>query len=245
MNETDLNDFIMLVEDYVTTGFRRGKPVPGKSGEDGIPVFDSPGIQASPDTGLSRLQLISKIDSEIRQCSRCVLHETRNQAVPGEGSSEPTVMIIGEGPGRQEDLTGRPFVGRAGQYLDRWLNAVKWGQTQVCLDRKTNIYITNLVKCHPPENRDPLPGESEACLGYLERQIEILAPRAILTVSRFAAQTLTGISSGIGALRGRTYQYRGIPVIPTYHPSAVLRDSSLRAPVWEDLKALKTLLETD
>jgi uracil-DNA glycosylase family 4 len=143
---------------------------------------------------------------------------------------------VGEGPGFEEDRSGRPFVGPAGQYLDTWLAAIG-------LDRRRNAYIANIVKCRPPGNRDPLPEESAACLPYLQRQVALLRPRAILTVGRIATQVLTGRSEGIGQLRGSLHSYQGIPLVGTYHPSAVLRDKErLRAPVWEDLKRLRSLL---
>lgn len=126
-------------------------------------------------------------------------------------------------------------MGAAGQYLDKWLAAVG-------LDRATTCFIANVVKCRPPGNRDPQPEEVHACRGYLERQIALLRPRAILALGRFAAQTLTGSTQGIAILRSGTHEYQGIPLVATFHPSAVLRDNSLRAPVWDDLKRLKALL---
>jgi uracil-DNA glycosylase family 4 len=155
--------------------------------------------------------------------------------VPGEGTSRPRVLVVGEGPGFEEDRSGRPFVGPAGRYLDKWLQAIG-------LDRGTNCFIANIVKCRPPGNRDPLPEESAACLPYLQRQIALLQPRAILTVGRISTQILVGRSVGIGELRGQRYTYRGIPLVATYHPSAVLRNQSLRKPVWEDLKLLRSVL---
>ncbi len=156
--------------------------------------------------------------------------------MPGEGAERPLVVVIGEGPGAEEDRSGRPFVGRAGQYLDKWLAAIG-------LDRATNCYIANVVKCRPPGNRDPLPEETTACGHFLRRQIALLAPRAVLTVGRISSQILTGRSEGIGQLRGRRHELDGLPLIATYHPSAVLRDATLRAAVWADLKQLRALLQ--
>ena len=152
------------------------------------------------------------------------------------GVESPDVMVVGEGPGADEDAQGLPFVGKAGQYLDKWLDAIQ-------LSRHTNCFIGNVVKCRPPMNRDPQPDEIAACLPYLERQIALLKPRFILTVGRISSSVLTGQEAGIGRLRGRTYSFHGIPLIPTYHPSAVLRDPSLRRPVWDDLRRLKAELE--
>ena len=178
---------------------------------------------------------LAQIAEEVSACTRCSLHTGRNKTVPGGGAASPVVMIIGEGPGGEEDRTGQPFVGKAGKYLDKWLSAVG-------LDRDTNCFIGNIIKCRPPGNRDPLPEETSACLPYLERQVDLLKPKIILTVGRIAIQVLTGKSQGIGALRGSTYEYRGIPVVPTYHPSGVLRNPEYRVPVWEDLKRLKDLI---
>jgi DNA polymerase len=156
------------------------------------------------------------------------------KTVPGAGALDPKVMVIGEGPGAEEDRRGEPFVGRAGQYLDRWLDAIG-------IKRETNAFIGNIVKCRPPGNRDPKPDESDACIGYLKEQIEIIRPATILAVGRIASGILIGSTGGIGSLRGKTYSYQGIPLVPTYHPAAVLRNPELRKPVWDDLQRLETL----
>ncbi len=184
-----------------------------------------------------RRRRLAMLEERVRGCTRCPLHEGRMNAVPGQGVLDPQVMIIGEGPGAEEDRRGLPFVGRAGQYLDKWLEAIE-------LDRTKNVYIGNVVKCRPPENRDPRPHESEACLPYLREQIELIRPRVILTVGRVASSILIGTSAGITRLRGRTYYYEGTPLIPTFHPSAVLRNQDLRRPVWDDLKRLRALLQS-
>ena len=153
----------------------------------------------------------------------------------GEGPLDPVVLFIGEGPGAEEDRTGRPFVGAAGRYLDTWIPPIGLKREQ--------CFIANCVKCRPPQNREPHPDEINACLPYLERQILALRPRVICCLGRIAAQTLLGTTSNLGELRGRVHQRGGIPVVVTYHPSAVLRDKeSLRKPVWDDLKLLKGLL---
>ncbi len=179
---------------------------------------------------------LDKIAAQVEKCRKCRLCEKRNKVVPGMGVSEPDVLVVGEGPGGDEDIQGLPFVGKAGQYLDKWLVAIG-------LDRNTNCFIGNVVKCRPPMNRDPQPDEIEACLPYLERQIALLKPKFILTLGRISSAVLSGQEAGIGRLRGRTYSFKGIPLIPTYHPSAVLRDPTLRRPVWEDLKRLKAELD--
>jgi DNA polymerase len=175
---------------------------------------------------------LEQIAKEIRACQACDLCSVRILAVPGEGSSRPLVLTVGEAPGADEDASGRPFVGRAGQLLDKMLAAIG-------LSRETNCFIANTVKCRPPGNRDPLPHETAQCAHFFERQTAILCPQFILCVGRIAAQTLLNTEKGIGELRGRFFEYKGIPLIPTYHPSALLRNEALKRPAWEDLKILK------
>jgi DNA polymerase len=169
-------------------------------------------------------------------CTRCRLGSSRRHVAYGEGSPRPLVLAIGEGPGAEEDAQGRPFVGPAGQLLDRMLSSIG-------LSREENCYIANIVKCRPPGNRDPADDEKDACLPWLERQIEALRPRIILALGRVAATTLLRSDEGIGRLRGRWHERGGIPLIATYHPSALLRDESLKRPAWEDLKMLKFRLD--
>ncbi|MDA8427621.1 MAG: uracil-DNA glycosylase, partial [Treponema sp.] len=175
------------------------------------------------------------VAAEIGACTRCRLAETRTKAVPGQGVESPLVMVIGEGPGAEEDERGLPFVGPAGQLLDKMLASVG-------LDRGRNCFISNLVKCRPPGNRDPESDERAACEPYLRRQIALLRPRALLCLGRVAAQALLGTSEGIGALRGRWMSFEDLPLLATYHPSALLRDEALKRPAWEDLKLLRDFL---
>jgi DNA polymerase len=179
---------------------------------------------------------LEAIAAEVRNCRLCGLCEKRTQTVPGVGVLRPLVLVVGEGPGEEEDLRGEPFVGPAGRYLDKWLEAAGFS-------RKTNAYIANIVKCRPPGNRDPLPEEVSACMPYLLRQIGIIRPKTVFAVGRIAAQNLLGTSEGISRLRGQPSVWRGIPFLATYHPSAVLRDQELRRPVWEDIKKLKELAD--
>lgn len=183
-------------------------------------------------TGISIRDLAEKIS----RCQNCQLHAGRTNPVPGEGVDRPVVMVIGEGPGEMEDRSGRPFVGPAGQLLDKMLAAIS-------LSRAANCYIANIVKCRPPSNRTPFPSEAEACSPFLEAQIHVLKPKAILAVGSTAVKNLLSTSDGISKLRGRFYDYKGIPLTATYHPSALLRDESLKRPAWEDLKVLRAWLE--
>jgi uracil-DNA glycosylase family 4 len=221
-------DVLNLIEDHVTCGFKRQHPqltelVLNRKETDKFPV--------------DRKKQLEELASTISRCMKCHLQYSRRQTVAGEGVLDPLLFIIGEGPGEEEDKTGHPFIGKAGKYLDKWLAAIG-------LDRHTNCFISNIVKCRPPHNRDPREEESSACLPYLEKQISIVKPRALLCVGRIASQILTGrLSTSIRVIRDSQYRYRGIPLIATFHPSAVLRDQSLRQPVWEDLKQLKKILE--
>jgi len=187
-------------------------------------------------TGSGVSDTLEAIAAEVKACGKCRLGSERKNPVPGEGVLNPKVMIIGEAPGAQEDACGHPFVGRAGQYLDKWLHAIG-------LDRERDVFIGNIIKCRPPKNRDPLPDESAACMPYLKRQIALINPRVILTLGRISTHLLTGTTEGIGKLHGRVLQFEGVPLIPTYHPSGVLRNPVYRQPVWDDLRKLKRTIE--
>lgn len=211
-----------MAGDYLRDGYKQSQRE-YQFTDDETPAAAQPG--ASQDS-------LEAIALEVRACTRCPLHSARTLAVPGEGVSRPLVLVLGEGPGADEDASGRPFVGKAGQLLDRMLAAVS-------LSRERNCFISNVVKCRPPYNRDPLPEEITPCSDYFSRQLRILNPLIILSLGRVSSQTLLNTPEGIGKLRGRFTEYRGFPLLPTYHPSALLRDESLKRPVWEDLKVLR------
>jgi len=181
------------------------------------------------------------VAADVRACTACRLCETRTNAVPGEGPRNPLVMVIGEGPGADEDASGRPFVGRAGQLLDKMLASIG-------LYRESNCFIANVIKCRPPGNRDPQPDETAACASFLERQIQLLQPRFILCAGRVAAHTLLNTAEPIGKLRGKFLDYQSsiqtIPFLATYHPSALLRNEDLKRPAWEDLKLLRSRMDS-
>jgi len=175
---------------------------------------------------------MEKIEQEIRSCTRCPLHQSRKNSVPGKGNLHAEIMFIGEGPGEIEDIKGEPFVGKAGELLTRMLKAINL--------HRGEVYITNIVKCRPPQNRTPLPNEVSSCLPYLERQIELISPLIICCLGGPAVKALLGSPLGISRLRGKIHNYRGIPVIPTYHPSAVLRfPEKYKRDSWNDLKLLR------
>ena len=178
---------------------------------------------------------IESIAKKIAMCKRCPLCGQRKNVVPGEGNPSPLVLVIGEGPGEEEDESGRPFVGPAGRLLDKMLGAI-------ALSRNKNCFISNIVKCRPPHNRDPEKQEAAACRSFLDAQIHVLKPKMILAMGRVALQNILDTSIGINKMRGKFVDFKGIPFMPTYHPSALLRDESLKRPAWEDLKAFRQKL---
>lgn len=171
----------------------------------------------------------------VEECTRCPLCETRTNTVFGEGALPARLLVIGEGPGADEDASGRAFVGKAGQYLDTWLSPLG-------LSRKTNVYLANIVKCRPPGNRDPHAQEVASCLPFVKRQIRLVKPELILLVGGVASKVLLETDEGVGKLRGTFHRYEGLPVLITYHPSGVLRNPDLRRPVWEDMKKVAAFL---
>lgn len=192
--------------------------------------------------GLFRLEL-KEISERVSTCTKCRLSENRTNAVPGEGDSDADLLFVGEGPGRQEDEQGRPFVGRAGNKLTEILNSVSLERSQV--------YITNIVKCRPPENRTPKSDEIESCLPYLEAQIAELNPSIIVTLGNAATKTLLDTDRGITSARGQFYTWRGsIEVFPMFHPSYLLRNPSKKKgspkhQTWKDIKKVKKALTSN
>ena len=163
----------------------------------------------------------------IAQCTKCELSRSRTQTVFGTGSLSADWMIIGEAPGAEEDRRGEPFVGRAGQLLTEMLRAVGL--------LRDDVFIANILKCRPPDNRDPKPPEAAACRNYLERQIALVQPKIILAVGKIAAQNLLGSDEPVGRMRGRAHEINGVPLIVTYHPAYLLRSPSQKAKSWQDL----------
>lgn len=180
---------------------------------------------------------LTDITAKIAVCRRCQLCEHRTNTVPGTGAEHPAVLVVGEGPGAEEDMQGLPFVGPAGKLLDKMLAAIQ-------LDRHVNCYIANIVKCRPPMNRTPAQQEADACISFLEAQIHILKPKLILAAGKTAALNLLKAApdTPLWKMRGTFHDYNGIPLLVTYHPSALLRDESLKKPAWEDLKLFRTRL---
>jgi len=185
----------------------------------------------------SRSESLDDVRADLGDCTRCKLHGGRTKLVFGVGNPHAGLMFVGEGPGAEEDLRGEPFVGRAGQKLDEMIKAI--GLT------RAEVYIANVVKCRPPNNRDPEPDEVATCSPFLVRQIEAIGPKVIVTLGLPAARTLLGLKSGIGAARGTWHSFQGIPVMPTFHPAYLLRAYTMenRRKVWEDLQAARTKLD--
>ena len=178
---------------------------------------------------------LERVRAEALACTRCRLHEGRHSVVFGEGAADAEVVVVGEAPGAEEDRTGRPFVGPAGKLLDRLLASAGFPRERV--------YICNVLKCRPPGNRDPQPDEIASCVPFLERQIERIAPRALLAVGSFAAQTLLGEAHSIGTLRGRVHRRRGVPLVATYHPAYLLRSPERLRTAWQDFQLLRQVVD--
>jgi DNA polymerase len=196
-----------------------------------------PPLTGCPPQTAAERKALEEIDAQVRICELCVLHKFRTRAVPGEGDRSAELMFIGEGPGRDEDAQGRPFVGRAGQLLRKIIAAMTF--------REDEVYITNMVKCRPPDNRVPHHEEIESCSPYLVRQIGLIRPRVIVTLGKTPTDYFAPGREGMTARRGRFGDYRGIPVMPTFHPSYLVRNEAnreLKRMVWEDMQKVMVLL---
>ncbi len=208
----------------------------------GCPPIPGPGLYIEPPTptllgaaGLSELSTLDAIAERIRTTQCCGLCAGRTNAVPGEGNPAAQLMFIGEGPGATEDALGRPFVGQAGKLLDEIIQAIGL--------RRDDVYITNIVKCRPPQNRKPLPDEMAACLPYLHRQIALIRPKVIVALGGTAGEALLNSRKSLGELRGKVHSYGGIPLVATYHPAALLRNPNWKKPTWDDVRIARQLLD--
>ncbi|MEO0814736.1 MAG: uracil-DNA glycosylase [Myxococcota bacterium] len=193
-----------------------------RSRPSGPPPADLAAISAVGAPGLEQVREV------LGDCTRCGLHRGRSNLVFGVGDAQARLMFVGEGPGRDEDLQGEPFVGRAGQLLTRMIAAMGL--------RRADVYIANIVKCRPPRNRDPEPEEVEACEPFLKAQIRAIQPEVLVTLGKYAAQTLLQVQTPISRMRGQWRSYEGIAVMPTFHPAYLLRNPAEKRPVWEDLQ---------
>jgi DNA polymerase len=181
-----------------------------------------------------RFETLEQLRDEIGDCRRCQLSEGRSNIVFGDGNPNADLVFVGEAPGREEDIKGEPFVGKAGQLLTRIITAM--GLT------REDVYICNVIKCRPPNNRDPLPSEIEMCEPFLKGQLDIIKPRVICALGSFASQTLLKSEVRISRLRGQFRDYHGVPLMPTYHPSFLLRNPHAKREVWEDIQMVIKLL---
>ena len=209
----------------------------------GAPEIPPPGLVIpAPSNDVSAAALLAdrslaEVAGLICECAKCGLCQGRKQAVPGEGPPDARLMVVGEGPGATEDETGRPFVGRAGDLLTEILAAIEYPREKV--------FICNIVKCRPPGNRVPQPEEIDACVPYLYRQIDLVRPAVILAMGGTAAVTLLHTKQSLGALRERVHSFRGIPLVVTYHPAALLRNPLWKKPTWDDVRIARRLLGDD
>jgi DNA polymerase len=190
-------------------------------------------VLAGPLGTIGTLEEIARL---VTDCTRCPLYSTATNPVPGEGNPNADMMIVGEAPGANEDETGRPFVGAAGQLLTKILAAIKL--------QREDVFIANVLKHRPPGNRNPKPEEVVACSPYLVRQIELVRPKVILALGTFAAQTLLDSTLALGKLRGQVHRYHGVPLIVTYHPAALLRNPAWKRPTWEDVQLARRILDS-
>ncbi|MGQ0524643.1 MAG: uracil-DNA glycosylase [Betaproteobacteria bacterium] len=210
---------------------------PAKPAVEGRPVAArAPGVMPSDDRRSQIMQMDwAALKACVAGCVACPLHEKRTRTVFGVGDENAELLFVGEGPGAEEDAQGEPFVGQAGRLLDNMLAAIK-------MKRGSNVYIANVVKCRPPGNRNPEPEEALACEPHLQRQIELIRPRLIIALGRVAALNLLAREASIASLRGKVHQYRGTPLIVTYHPAYLLRNLPDKAKAWADLRfAVETL----
>jgi DNA polymerase len=220
-----------------------GAPSTAASPEPSMPRAERPAAKQdaplAPDRpagpGPDRDAVIARLQKEVASCTRCKLHSGRTHTVFGEGPLGAELMFVGEGPGADEDATGRPFVGRAGQLLTKIIEAM--GR------KREDVYIANVVKCRPPGNRTPEPDEIGSCLPYLQEQIRQINPRVICALGAPATKTLLGITTPMGQARGKIYRLGHIRVVPTYHPAYLLRNPADKRKVWEDVQLVNRLLE--
>lgn len=196
----------------------------------------SEGTEANEARGGNRdpMESLEEIRAELGECARCELGRSRKNLVFGVGNPHARLVFVGEAPGRDEDLQGEPFVGEAGQLLTKIIQAMGFD--------RSDVYICNVLKCRPPGNRDPLPSEVEACSSFMLRQVKAINPKVVVALGKFAAQTLLQSKEIISRLRGKFHDYHGIPLMPTFHPSALLRDPAKKREVWEDMQQVMKLL---
>ncbi|MCC7429439.1 uracil-DNA glycosylase [bacterium] len=192
-------------------------------------------ILTEKSSGSENVASLQGFYEQIYECTKCSLCQTRTNFVFGSGNPNAKLMLIGEAPGADEDLQGKPFVGRSGQLLDKILAAIQI--------QREEVFIANILKCRPPNNRDPLPSEVEKCEPYLKKQIDLINPKIILALGRIAGQTLLKTNETLSGLRGKVHTYHGKALMVTFHPAALLRNPNWKRPTWEDVQELKKLYD--
>jgi DNA polymerase len=236
MDRTQLAEHLKFAAELGVTGTSRDTTWRTR----GTPAVSAPAPAVAQPVTFSKspADALAAIRSDIGDCTRCKLHTLgRTQVVFGVGSPTADLMFVGEAPGGDEDIQGIPFVGRAGQLLTKIIEAI--GLT------RDDVYIANVIKCRPPQNRNPEPDEVETCEPFLFRQIDVIKPKVIVALGKFAAQALLRTDAPISRLRGRVFDYRGAKLIPTFHPAYLLRNPSSKREVWEDMKIARGLLTAD
>ena len=241
MDRDDLLEHLKFAKDLGVAGIsadpswrareRDGKPV--------VAGFSQPDeVHLKVDTtviSLTQVDALAAVRADIGDCTRCKLHALgRSQIVFGVGNPNADLMFVGEAPGADEDIQGIPFVGRAGQLLTKIIEAIGL--------KREDVYIANVIKCRPPQNRNPEPDEVETCEPFLFQQVDIIKPKVIVALGKFGAQTLLRTLDPISRLRGRIFEYRGAKLVPTFHPAYLLRNPSSKREVWEDMKLVRRLL---
>jgi len=234
MNRNQLIEHLRFAKELGVTGVSRDPTWRDQGVGSRLPIVPAgtQHLQATPDPPAA----LALIRADIGDCTRCKLHGLgRRQIVFGVGNPEADLMFVGEAPGRDEDEQGVPFVGSAGQLLTKIIEAIGL--------KREDVYIANVIKCRPPENRNPEPEEVETCEPFLFRQIDTIKPKVIVALGTFAARALLRTLDPISRLRGRVYDYRGAKLIPTFHPAYLLRNPSSKREVWEDMKRVRELLK--
>jgi uracil-DNA glycosylase len=241
MDQDQLKEHLRFAAELGVAGVSRDpawrtRPDDGRAGQSG------PAGQAAQEAETTKVALFTNqaealagIRADIGDCTRCKLHTLgRRQVVFGVGNPNADLMFVGEAPGADEDVQGEPFVGRAGQLLTKIIEAIGLS--------RGDVYIANVIKCRPPQNRNPEPDEVDTCEPFLFRQIDVIQPKVIVGLGTFAARTLLRTLDPISRLRGRVFEYRGAKLIPTFHPAYLLRNPSSKREVWEDMKLVRSLL---
>jgi uracil-DNA glycosylase len=237
MNRDQLNEHLRFAAELGVAGVSRDPRWRARSERNGDgDHFQSETIPVHVFTNPADVLAAIKIDIG-PDCSRCKLHTLgRRQIVFGVGNPDADLMFVGEAPGADEDVKGEPFVGRAGQLLTKIIEAIGL--------RREDVYIANVIKCRPPQNRNPEPDEVDTCEPFLFQQIDAIKPKVVVALGSFAARALLRTQDPISRLRGRVYEYRGAKLIPTFHPAYLLRNPSSKKEVWEDMKLVRTLLKS-